>query len=202
VIPFVIFLSALLLQKSNLQNRWIVLSVAIPAVVFLLALPAIIYLGSTDEMRYLALPAVYAGAGILTITGLLVIYYLYRKRDTVRSINTLAVGLLLTVFVAGWSMPQLNSYIGWSNLCEKAKEVSEERRIADYWVYHIARAENMDVYLGKDIIKVDKEDIMKQPITNKLLLLPTKNMQNDPEMLAVLRNREQYQIGKYTIVVF
>jgi len=202
VIPFIIYLSALLLNKLNPQNRWIVISVAIPAVVLLLALPAIIYLGSTDEMHYLSIPSVYAGAGILTITGLLIIYYLYRKRDTVLSINILALGFLLAVFVAGWSMPQLNSYTGWNNLCVKAKELSEERRIADYWVYHIARAENMDVYLGKDIIKADKDDIMKQPITNKLLMLPTKNIINDPEILAVIQNREQYQIGKYTIVIF
>lgn len=202
VIPFVICLSALLLKKFNPQNRWIVISVAIPAVVLLLSLPAIIYLGGTDEMRYLATPFVYAGAGILTITGVLIIYYLYRKRDTYRSINTLALGFLLAVFVTGWSMPQLNSYMGWNNQCTKAKEISEERRIADYWVYHISRAENMDVYLGKDIIKINKEDIMKQSITNKLLLLPTKNMINDPEIRAALQKREQYQIGKYTIVVF
>jgi len=202
VIPFVICLSALLLKKFNPQNRWITISVAIPAVVLLLALPAVIYLGGTDEMRYLSTPLVYAGAGILTITGFLIIYHLYGKRDTYRSINTLALGFLLAVFVIGWSMPRLNSHLGWNNLCVKAKELSEEHRIADYWVYHIPRAENMDVYLGKDIIKVDKDDIVKQPITNKLLLLPTKNMMSDPEILAAIQNRKQYQIGSYTIVVF
>jgi len=99
-------------------------------------------------------------------------------------------------------MPQLNSHIGWNNLCTKAKELSAGQQITDYWVYHISRAENMDVYLGKDIIKVEKEDIIKQSITHKLLLLPTKNITNDMEILAALQNREQYQIGKYTIVVF
>lgn len=68
---------------------------AIPAVVLILALPAIIYLGGTDEMRYLATPLVYAGAGILTITGLLILYHLYGKRDTYRSIHTLALGFLI-----------------------------------------------------------------------------------------------------------
>jgi hypothetical protein len=99
-------------------------------------------------------------------------------------------------------MPRLNSYLGWNNLCAKAKELSEEHRITDYWVYHISRAENMDVYLGKDIIKVEKEDILKQPHENRLLMLRTKDTKNDPEILAVLQNREQYQIGNYTIVVF
>lgn len=202
VIPFVICLSALLLKKFNPQNRWITLSVAIPAVVLILALPAIIYLGGTDEMRYLATPLVYAGAGILTITGLLIIYHLYGKRDTYRSIHTLALGFLLAVFVIGWSIPRLNSHLGWNNLCVKAKELSEEHRIADYWVYQISRAENMDVYLGKDIIKVDKDDIVKQPLENRLLMLRTKDIKNDPEIGTAVLNKEQYQIGNYTIVVF
>lgn len=202
VIPFIIYLSVLLLKKFNLQNRWIVISVSLPAVMLILTLPAIIYLRRTDELWYLVTPFVSAGAVILTITGLLTINYLYRKRDTYRSIHTLALGFLLAVFVVGWSMPQLNSHIGWNNLCTKAKELSAGQQITDYWVYHISRAENMDVYLGKDIIKVEKEDIIKQSITHKLLLLPTKNITNDMEILAALQNREQYQIGKYTIVVF
>lgn len=202
VIPFVIGLSALLLNKFNPQNRWIVISVAIPAVALLLALPATIYLGGTDEMQYLATPFVYAGAGILTITGLLIIYYLYGKRDTYRSINTLALGFLLAVFVTGWSLPQLNSHLGWNNMCTKAKELSEERGIADYWVYHISRSENMDVYLGKDIIKVDREDILNEPSEDKLLMLKIKDIKNDPEIGTALQNREQYQIGRYAVVVF
>ena len=202
LIPFSIYLTALLFNKFDMQSRWITLSVAIPAVALLLALPAIIYLGGTDKMRYLATPLVYAGAGILTITGLLVIYHLYRKRDTYRSINTLALGFLSVVFIIGWSMPQLNNQLGWRNLCEKAKELSEEHRIADYWVYQISRAENMDVYLGKDIIKAERKDILKEPLENRLLMLRTKDIKNDPEIHTAVLNREQYQIGKYTIVVF
>jgi len=99
-------------------------------------------------------------------------------------------------------MPQLNSYMGWNNQCTKAKEISEEHRIADYWVYHISRAENMDVYLEKDIIKVDKDDIVKQPLENRLLMLRVKDIKNDPELYNAIVTKEQYQIGKYVIVIF
>jgi len=202
VIPFVICLSALLLKKFNPQNRWITISVAIPAVILILALPAVIYLGGTDEMRYLSIPLVYAGTGILTITGLIILYHLYKKKDTYRSIHTLALGFLLAVFVIGWSMPQLNSQLGWGNLCQKAMELSEKHSIDDYWVYHISRAENMDVYLKKDIIKVDKDDIVKQPLENRLLMLRVKDIKNDPELYNAIVTKEQYQIGKYVIVIF
>jgi len=92
VIPFLIGLSALLLKKFNPPNRWINLSLAIPAFILLAALPAVIYLAGTEEMRYLATPLVYAAAGVLSVTGLLMLYYLYGKRDTFRSIHTLALG--------------------------------------------------------------------------------------------------------------
>lgn len=202
LIPFIIYLTVLLFNKFDRQNRWIKIAIAIPASIFILTLPTIIYLGGTDEMRYLATPLVYAGAGILTITGLLILYHLYKKKDTYRSIHTLSLGFLLAVFVIGWSMPQLNSQLGWGNLCQKAMELSEKHSIDDYWVYHISRAENMDVYLGKDIIKVDKDDIVKQPLENRLLMLRVKDIKNDPELYNAIVTKEQYQIGKYMIVIF
>jgi len=202
VIPFVICLSALLLKKFNPQNRWIVISLAIPAVLLLPALPAVIYLGGTEEMYYLATPLVYAAAGVFSVTGLLIIYYLYGKSDSYRSIHTLATGFLLAVFVTGLSMPHLNTQLCWGNLCEKAIELSEEHRIDDYWVYNISRAENMDVYLGKDILKVKREDILKEPHKNRLLMLRVKDMKKDQGLHNVLRNKEQYRVGNYMIVIF
>ncbi|MBZ4651539.1 MAG: hypothetical protein JG761_339 [Proteiniphilum sp.] len=202
LIPFFIYLTVLLFNKFDRQNRWIKIALAIPASIFIFTLPTIIYLGRTDEMRYLSTPLVYAGAGILTITGLLILYHLYGKSDTYRSIHTLALGFLLAVFVIGWSMPQLNSQLGLGNLCQKAMELAEKHSIDDYWVYHISRAENMDVYLGKDITKVDKDDIVKQPPENRLLMLRVKDIKNDPELYNAIATKEQYQIGKYMIVIF
>jgi hypothetical protein len=99
-------------------------------------------------------------------------------------------------------MPQLNSQLGLGNLCQKAMELAEKHSIDDYWVYHISRAENMDVYLGKDITKVDKDDIVKQPPENRLLMLRVKDIKNDPELYNAIATKEQYQIGKYMIVIF
>ena len=200
-IPFMISLSVVLLGKFNLQNGWIKLAVAFPAIILILSLPATIYLSGTEELQYLANPFVYAGVGVLTLTGLLMIYFLYLKKQTYGAINTLAFGFLAAIFLLGLSIPQLNSRIGWGNLCEKAVELSEEHGIADYWVYNIKRAENMDVYLGKDIIKVDKEDILNESPKNRLLMLRIKDIQNDPDILAAVLNKTQYQIGEHAIVI-
>jgi hypothetical protein len=99
-------------------------------------------------------------------------------------------------------MPKLNPYLGWRALCEKANDIYEEQGMNEYWVYRISRAENMDVYLGKDVIKVEKDDIIEPSVEKKLLLLRTKVIDRDNEIRMAVQNNAQYQIGDYTIVLF
>jgi len=114
----------------------------------------------------------------------------------------MAIGFLIGIFIIGWSMPQLNDQLGWGNLCKKAIELADKHQIEDYQVYNIKRSENMDVYLGKDIIKVDKEKILRGAQDNRLLILPNKDISIDNEINSILSDKEHYQIGKYTIVIF
>ena len=201
-IPPMIFLTALLLKHFDIQNKWIKASLAVPAIGFVMALPTIIYLGSMPKTSFLGKPLFYVAATVITITGLTVLFILYKKNNTYRAIYAMSIGLLLTVFVFGFTMPQLNIQLGWSKLCAKAIELSEERKITDYYVYEISRVENMDVYLNKDVHKVSKEEIVGNLFKNKLLLLPVKKVEKDSELEAVIKTKEHYQIGKYFVVVF
>ncbi len=202
ILPFFIFLSALLLKQFNIQNKWIKASLAIPSLSFLAALPIIIYLSNKPETSYLAIPLIYIAATILTIAGIVTLFLLYRRNETYKAIYSMSFGLLLSIFVLGWAMPQLNSQLGWRNLCTKAMELSKEKHTTDYYVYKISRAENMDVYLKKDVQKVTKEEIIDSLFENKLLLLPVKHVKNDNDIFSVIKNKEQYQIGSYMVVVF
>ncbi|MFA5462866.1 MAG: glycosyltransferase family 39 protein [Dysgonamonadaceae bacterium] len=201
-IPSFIFLTALLLKHFNIQNKWIRASLAIPAMSLVTALPVIVYLSNMNKTAYLAMPLIYIAATILTITGLVIIFFLYRKRETYKAIYSMSLGLLLSIFVLGCTMPQLNNQLGWRNLCTKAMELTKERNISDYYIYEISRAENMDVYLKKDVHVVTKEMIVENMLKNKLLLLPIKQVKNDNDILSVIKTKEHYQIGKYMIVVF
>lgn len=202
VIPFVVYLTLRLVGSIGCQNRWIKLALALPAGGLLLSLPAVIYLGNNEETRYLAHWLIYTGAAVLSITGLFVLFRLYRGKETYRAINTLALGILLAVFVVGWSMPRLNSQLGWGDLCEKAKELSSAHRITDYWVYNISRAENMDVFLGQDIVSVSKEELLQKFPRKRLLMLRVKEMNNDPEVGAALSSSEIHRVGRHLIVIF
>lgn len=202
IIPFLIFMTIIIFDKFNIQNRWIKLSIALPASILAFALPSILYISKIEEMQFLNNWIIYSGAGVLTITALLCFYLLYHKRDTYLAINTLAIGILMAVFIIGWSLPQLNDELGWRNMCEKAKEVSQEHMIDDYLVYQISRAENMDVYLGKDIIEVSREEILKEQPEKRLLMLQIKDMKNDLQLSAVISNKKTFLIGKHAIVIF
>ncbi|HAC72511.1 MAG TPA: dolichyl-phosphate-mannose--protein mannosyltransferase, partial [Porphyromonadaceae bacterium] len=114
--------------------------------------------------------------------------------------RVMAAGVLLTVFVAGLAMPQLNPYLGWSRLCEKASAVASEKRTTDYYVYGISRAESMDVFLKKDVIFADKEEIVKNKLDGQLLLISDKAIKKDEDIRSFLFGKEQYAVGKYLVV--
>ncbi|MDD2513634.1 MAG: glycosyltransferase family 39 protein [Proteiniphilum sp.] len=202
VIPFLIGLTILLLPKFHPADRWISLSLAIPAIVLILSLPAVICLSKTDTLQFLGTTLIFAAAGILSLTGLVTICQLCKRAGVTGAIRGMSLGILLSLFVAGWSLPQLNSYLGWKELCAKAKELSGKYRVSDYRVYHISRAENMDVYLGKDVIEAEEEDILRPPTEGQLILLRTKEIYTDSKIRRAIRNKEQYRIGNYTIVLF
>lgn len=202
LMPFTIFLSMLLIKKFDLRNKWIRFAIALPALIFVVALPAIIYISRIEKTAFLGTPFVIAAGVILTLTGLILLYILYRKKDTYSAITTMSVGILLTIFVAGFSMPQLNPYLGWRDLCEKAETLALENNISDYWVYGMRRAENMDVYLGTDVKIIQKEDLTQNTVDDKIVLLPEKKWRKDADLRQVVESNAHYKVGDYTIVVF
>lgn len=201
-IPPFILLTALLLRHFNIQNKWIKASLAVPAIGFMAALPVIIYLTDLDKTAFLGTPLFYITATVLTITGLVILFFLYRKNSTYKAIYSMSIGLLLTIFVFGLTMPQLNNYLGLRNLSMKAMELSEERNLKNYYVFGISRAENMDVYLKQDIITVNKEEILENDFKDKLVMLRVKYMVNDSEISSIIKTKEHYEMGKYMVVVF
>lgn len=201
-LPFFIYLSALLWKKFDSSNVWLRLSLVIPAVALAASLPIIFILSKREDTSFIGIPLVFAAAGILTLSSLYVLYSLLWKKQLYKPIRTMAVGILLTLFVGGLAMPQLNSYLGWNELCEKAHLLAAEKETTAYNVYKISRAESMDVFLNKDVLFTSRDAIVNNSLTGQLLMLPVKTMMNDAGIQAVIRDKQQYQVGKYMIVVF
>lgn len=201
-IPFFIYLPAMLLKKFDEKNSWLRLSVAVPALAFVAALPAIFYMAGVDELSYIAVPLVYAAATVTSLGGLAVLFLLFRKKALRQSIRVMAFTLLLTVFIAGWAMPQLNPYTGWNELCREAVRIAEEKGTCEYYVYKISRAGSMDVFLKKEVMVASEEDILNGALSGQLLLLPEKAMLNNRRIQSIISGKEQYKTGPYLIVIF
>ncbi len=143
------------------EDLWGRIAVGVPAAVFVLAVPALLVAEAKAGVPYLDNFLVYCAAGVLTLTGVNTLCLLFgRVRGTGGPIRrtgldggarSLAVGLLLAVFTAGWAVPELNPWIGYGELCSEAMKLSEERGVTDIRAWHVRRAENMDVYLHRDI---------------------------------------------------
>ena len=200
-IPFLIYLPAMLLDKFDEKNIWLRLSVAVPAVVFAVVLPAVFYIQGVDEISYIAVPLVYAAATVISLGGLTVLYLLFRKKALRKSIRVMTFTLLLTIFIAGLALPQLNPYMGWNTLCNEAIRIAEEKGTSEYYVYKISRPGSMDVFLGKEAIVASEEDILNNTLSGQLLLLPEKAVLNNSQIQSVISGKEQHKTGPYLIIV-
>lgn len=198
--PFMVYL-AIRMMKEFKWNRWLALSVAIPAIACCAAIPVIWILGQDKNTVFLNRPFFYAAAGVLTIAGIISLYTLYKKKELDRSIQRLVIGIFCAVFVGGWALPSINEYMGYQELCRKAMEISAEKGLSGYHVWRIGRPENMDVYLQEDIQKTTPSEVLSGKLQKTVLMAPVRKIQMDAEMRRYLKGKETYVVGMNQIVV-
>lgn len=114
--------------------------------------------------------------------------------DYARIIRNTGCILLFGVFAAGWAWPEINAYTGYGALCDKALELSQERKITDIRTWKIDRAENMDVYLHRPITVI-KGNKPPRSDGKPHLLLTLKSL------LTHFPKHETLAIGCYAVVV-
>lgn len=198
--PFFVYLAVLLLSRFR-WNRWLALTIALPATVFVLSTPALLWIGTQPATLFMSQPFFYAAAGLLTLTGLLTLYCLYKKKELNRSINTMVIGLFIAVFVGGWGLPALNSRMGFADLCHKASAVYQEKKAVGYVTFNISRPESMDVFLHQDVKPISVLGLLTNDYRGNLLLLPAKAVAKSSTVRDFINGKENYTVGDYLIVV-
>jgi 4-amino-4-deoxy-L-arabinose transferase-like glycosyltransferase len=196
--PFFVYAAIIDIEKRGLKKTTKV-SLMIPAVIFLLALPAVGYLAISKTMEVSA--AYFIAAAVLFVSGAMAIRILHARADVHGTINTIAVGLLLTVFVAGWAMPELNVGIGFEKVCTEAKAMAEEKGAEEYVSFGVRRPESMDVFLGIDVTKVEPEDILQERHKGAVLIAKRKYVDREREISEFLAPRPKREVGDYIIVI-
>lgn len=175
--PFFVYLTVMQLPRFK-WNHWLALSVALPALAFCLSVPALLWLSGQEHTHFLNQGILYAAAGVLTMAGIQSLRDLYDWKALDKSINTLAFGLFCALFVAGFALPKLNRQWGYAALCREAVEVAKESQspVSAYCAYEIHRAENMDVFLQKDVCIVTKENLVSGTLCGVVLMFPMREL--------------------------
>ncbi|MGN1376083.1 MAG: ArnT family glycosyltransferase [Prevotella sp.] len=154
VIPFLVTWAAVRLPQPT-PNRWIALALYIPAI--LMALTAVIYpfIVNYSGEKYLHHGAFFTATVIMTIFAILSIVKI-KENKIFRAIQLQAIGIYITVFIAGLGVRFINPYIGLGKICNEAKAIAD-RKGNDTPIYEwdIHRPDGMDVYLGKPAIQIN-----------------------------------------------
>lgn len=168
--PFMIYLAALLLQKVK-DNFWVKLSVALPAVVFIVPLPALLFLlcfgeklslvSFTDVSSLILFPATAYGSFVKILLCLLPVILaaggitalVYVKRNIYSSVKIMSGALFLFIFAASPALPLLNNMIGLDGGCKKAIELSQKMtgkgEAPVFSFYDFNAGPNLDAYFKK-----------------------------------------------------
>jgi 4-amino-4-deoxy-L-arabinose transferase-like glycosyltransferase len=226
--PFFIYLTLLWLQKFGTTGfgpaKFVKISLEIPVLFLILATPAyFIYILSSNrpEIYTVTLPAsilIPVALLIISTAGILSLRILHSSNIQIyKVITTMGTGILLSIFVASFAMPQINPFIGMEALCKEAKEIAEKEGINNFVYYRLKQADNLDVFLGtqpqalsieelKNIVdkrmSEEKEDPSRQIGSRSILFVKQSHMlEKDKEAATLLEKYEKHPVGKYFYII-
>lgn len=123
-------------------------------------------------------------AGIALAAGSVLAILALFKGWGICAAGPFAIGLLSCVLLASPLMPVINDYVGYGNLC---RDIPEGETVYARKVY---RPENMDVYLGREVVKIEPND----PIPDDGVLVTKAKFRN-----SALDGRKRIVHGEYAV---
>lgn len=147
LLPFVPFVAALTVRwMTDSQTTW---PLAIGYALFSLFF-SILYIGSNLVPSYFPIqhPIVILTIVVISVGAVAALIVLRLKHKTA-SVEWMAGGLMLATCLTGFVFPDINQYIGYSQLCSEAKTRQAETGAHQMVSYGIKHAADMDVYLGE-----------------------------------------------------
>lgn len=196
--PFIAYLPMLLLPR--IKKRIIYFSLIIPAIALLFAFPAFFIL--KDKITTEVTVLMYITAFLLSASAIVFFLFLYKKK-LYTAINCLTGGILLSIFIGSFSIPSLNPEIGFRDMCKQTEQIARQENIQNFHFYKIRSAENMDVYLDREIKEVfpDKLEELYQK-KSFVLFIKAKEYNKIIQQQNWLRAIPFRHTGKYNIMIF
>lgn len=202
IYPFVAYFAAIQL-KYLYNNKLVMLSIGIPAALFMLALPLSFFAKPLLTFEYDSLLFIYIALGVLFLGGLQAIYWL--KSNKSRAIRSISVSLLIFIFAASFGVSQFNQYIGFEAMALEAQDNFKDKPCNAYAYYRFRGGENMDVFLNTSLTKLNSKaelDSFLLDTSSAILFIRKKDAMKDLNYTE--NNRKQLNFiskGDYYIVV-
>ena len=143
----------------------------------------------------------------LGLFNLLALVSRIRKKPWERTVTAMACSMLLAAFCASGVMPEVNVYTAYGYLCAAVPENG------DVVTLHVRRPENMDVYLGRDVVDFAKdidaflasdyvEDTADSPALGTFTLVVKESKVNSDERLkAFVGGCSVSRVGQWCVAV-
>lgn len=195
-IPFLIYATAIYMPRA-VDKKWSVMAVAVPGVLLLFSLPLLYLASRFYNVQWLKNPLLYIAAFVLTTSGIRSLYLLIKKENDFmeEAVRNIGAGILVSAYIAAFSLPCLNRYIGYGNLCEKANILAKQNGINKFASWNMSHASDMDVYLKAPVHVIPDEVDPKRGIRQStILFIPLKYKK-------MFEHNETHIVGDYALVV-
>lgn len=200
--PFFVYITVLWLAKSE-HKSWVYLLALIPAFILLMMLPGVIVAAAfvLPEDINITVPVFLAGL-ILSVSGFLAVRFLF-KHSLNNGIITMCIGILLFIFTVSFSVPKYNYLIGLGDLCNKALERAGSNSNPNFYYCKVLRGANMDVYLGKEVRKLEIKDLYAPAgkiETPAIIFLGNKAVERNDSLQLYIEGKYVFKSGNYSFV--
>ena len=93
--------------------------------------------------------------------------------------------------------------IGMNELCNLAKDISSKKGVANYYYCKLNKADNLDIYLGVKLEKLDMDDLFGKdsPIKKPaILFLYYRSIEQNDSLQMFIKGKKIHQSGNYYCV--
>ncbi len=197
LLPFLIYLSVLLLQKMP-QSVSLRVLLAVPVAVVILAVPVGLVVLHKSQPELFSVSLCLAG-GFVLMLGIITLWLLLKKTALQQAGALFGGGMLVSLLFFAPFLPKANGMIGYKEMCQAGMQLAERNRLSDFYFYNIRRGENMDVYLHRGVAELTDAGL-KQPLEPGILFCRTKDVELNTQLQHVVSRKACVTKGEYTIV--
>ncbi len=154
----------------------------------------------TAKAPYLLSGAMTAAGAVLLAGGILSCVVLFRGTWQ-KGVCAIAVTLLAALFTGSFKMEEINEWTAYEYICREAASIDDacgDRNIVN--TLFVNRPENMDVYLGHDIIdfKDDVESFLGQDHSGEVLIVKDRRAAESSVLQEYLQGKKCARAGEHT----